>query len=261
VSRLVRVALNPLVEGEFELDPGSRHYLCQVHRLKVGDRFLGFDPEGRIEADAELVRVRGRGATCRLGATRPASLISPLRVTLLQALGKGDKVDQVVRDATALGVGRLVVVHTARSVVRLSQNAPRRHQRWRAIALDAARQSGRGDLPAITGPIPWGEALALAQEEGRHLCLHAASTQGLVAALAGWHGGLPVSVLIGPEGGFSADELEGVRRAGYEPASLGPLTLRTETAATAVLGALSALSGWTVPACLEGHTPCRHSDT
>jgi 16S rRNA (uracil1498-N3)-methyltransferase len=248
-----------LVEGELELDAGPTHYLCHVHRLKVGDRFLAFDPEARTEADAELVGTGACGSSCRLGKSRTASLISPLHVTLLQAMGKGDKVDQVVRDATMLGVRRLVVLDTARCVVRLGEHAPRRLMRWRAIALDAARQSGRGDLPEIEGPIPWAEAMNLGHDAGRHFCLTAESEQSLVSALAGWQAAEPVCLLIGPEGGFSAKELDGTGRAGFETASLGPLTLRTETAATAALGTLYALSGWT--ACLEGHTPRRGSDT
>jgi 16S rRNA (uracil1498-N3)-methyltransferase len=241
VARVVRVALSPISEGELELDRRQSHYLCHVHRLGPGDRFVAFDPLGQIEADAELVQIGSRRVRCRLGAARAAGLVSELNVTLWQALGKGDRVDQVVRDATALGARRLVVVETAHASLRLGDGGGRRAERWRTIAIEAARQSGRGDLPELVGPVGLEQALAeLGRAGDRRVCLEVGAPRTLGDALQGWRRRDELTALIGPEGGLSADELERVRGSGFDLVSLGPFTLRTETAATALMGALLA---------------------
>jgi 16S rRNA (uracil1498-N3)-methyltransferase len=233
--------LSPISEGELELDRRQAHYLCHVHRLGPGDRFVAFDPLGQIEADAELIRIGSRQARCRLGGVRAARLVSELNVTLWQALGKGDRVDQVVRDATALGARRLVVVETTHASLRLGDGRERRAERWRTIAIEAARQSGRGDLPELVGPVGLEPALAeLGPAGGRRLCLELGAPRTLGEALRGWRHREPLTALIGPEGGLCPDELARVRGSGFDLVSLGPFTLRTETAATALMGALVA---------------------
>jgi 16S rRNA (uracil1498-N3)-methyltransferase len=233
--------LSPISEGELDLDRRQSHYLCHVHRLGPADRFVAFDPLGQIEADAELLQIGSHQARCRLGEVRAARLVSRLNVTLWQALAKGDRVDQVVRDATALGVRRLVVVETARAALRLGDRGGRRAERWRTIVVEAARQSGRGDLPELAGPVGLDRALAeLGHVGDRRLCLQAGASRSLREALRGWQPEEPLTALVGPEGGFDNDELERVRRSRFEVVSLGPFTLRTETAATALLGALLA---------------------
>jgi 16S rRNA (uracil1498-N3)-methyltransferase len=241
---MVRVALSPLAEGEVELDRRQAHYLCHVHRLGVGSRFVAFDPVGRIEADAELTGIGPRKARCRLGAVRPARLVSSLEVTLWQALGKGDRVDQVVRDATALGAKRLVVVETAHATPQPRDAGARRCERWRTIAVEAARQSGRGDLPEIAGPMTLEQALRTLDDGGDlRLCLGVDAPRSLGEALRGWRPSEPLTALVGPEGGLSSVEVEQALGHGFGLVSLGPFTLRTETAATALLGALAAAGG------------------
>jgi 16S rRNA (uracil1498-N3)-methyltransferase len=99
----LRAAVGSLSAGERELEPAIARYLVRVHRLRVGDVFVAFDPEAGVEADAELLTADKR-VRVRIGAPRPARVTAPLPVTLLWALGKGDKPESVIRDATALGV-------------------------------------------------------------------------------------------------------------------------------------------------------------
>ena len=242
MAERVRVYLADLALGERVLDDAASRYLLRVHRLEEGDAFVGFDPEARLEADGQIVDVRARRV--RLDEPRPASHSSKLAVTLLQAFGKGDKIERVVRDATALGVERVCVVDTERSVVRVddAERADGKRRRWRTIAVESARQSGRGDLPELDGPLPLAKALARLNVE-KKLCLDAAANVSLARALDGWHGERSLAVLVGPEGGLSAEELAIAERHGFERVRLGPLVLRTETAATALLGALIALAG------------------
>jgi 16S rRNA (uracil1498-N3)-methyltransferase len=170
---------------------------------------------------------------------QPAQLVSPLRATVIQAIGKGDKAEQIVRDTTALGAARLLVVESQRSVVRLGGRAALRRARWRIVAVESARQCGRGDLPAIEGPIALSEALqACRTEPGLRLCFDPDAPASLARALAAWTPEQPVTLLVGPEGGLAPEELSLAREAGFFPVSLGPFTLRTETVATAALAIL-----------------------
>lgn len=217
------------------LDAALSRYLVRVHRLRRGDAFLAFDVDGGVEADARVVEADPRRARVEIGPLRSARVSAPLPVVLLWALGKGDKPEQVIRDATALGAKRLVLVDTERSVPRLGERADARRERWRLVAREAARQSGRGDVPEIEGPLELAAALA---GSARGVVLDPGADRPLVELLAGWDGVSELSVLIGPEGGLDPDEIRAAEAAGLTPVRFGSLTLRTETAVVAVLGVL-----------------------
>jgi len=175
----------------------------------------------------------------RFEAPGPGRLIGSRGVTLVQCTGKGDKVDEVVRAATALGAGSIVLATSERSVARPVASSER-SARLQAIALDAARQSGRGDLPALRGPLPLLTLLAeLGASPALKLCLEPTAEQTLGQALAG-RAGRDLVLLVGPEGGYSDGEREAARAAGFSLVRLGSLVLRTELAGTAALGAVLA---------------------
>jgi 16S rRNA (uracil1498-N3)-methyltransferase len=243
-KRALRVFVTPLQEGEHELEHGPLHYVTRVHRLRAGDRFTAFDPVARMEADGELLEVHRRGARCRLGPPRAAREVSALELTLVQALGRGDRPDRVVRDATALGATSIVLAETQHSVPQPGERGEGRSRRWQSIAIEAARQCGRGDLPRIEGPIGLDAALgSVAERIGPKLCLQAGADLSLRDALATWQPTTPITLLIGPEGGLSEAELDQARAAGFVLTSLGRFVLRTETAATAALGAIASRLG------------------
>jgi 16S rRNA (uracil1498-N3)-methyltransferase len=228
---MLRVPLAELAEGERVLPADAARYVMRVHRLRNGEAFVAFDPEARMEADAEILE-SGRRVRIRLGWPRAATVVAIRSVTILQAAAR--KLDQVVRDATELGATRVVVMKTARA-----SSSGGRASRWRRIAVEAARQAGRGDAPEISGPLPFDDALALATD-GSRVCLHPAAEQTLAHALADFDAG--VTIAIGPEGGFTEEELEVARAAGFALARLGRFVMRSETACAAALGALAALS-------------------
>jgi 16S rRNA (uracil1498-N3)-methyltransferase len=236
MSSRVRVALERLSAGERSLDGAAAHYLGRVHRLGAGDRFTAFDPSARREADVEIVAVERGVLRCRCSEPRPARVVGEPGLTLIQCLAKGEKLDDVVRSATALGVSTVVLAESERSEGR-SKGRQQRSERLRAVALDAARQSGRGDLPEILGPFPLAEVLANFRTKALHkLCLHPQADQGLGAALAA-RGARALALLVGPEGGFGAEELASAALSGFTLVNLGPLVLRTELAGVAALGA------------------------
>lgn len=232
--------MSALEAGTRDLDADATQYVVRVHRLRAGDRFVAFDPVAATEADADLVEVDRRRTRCTLSEPRPASNRSSDPVTLLQAVGKGDKFEAVIAAATALGATRIIAIRTERSVVGQDAPSEARARRWTRSAVEAARQSGRGDVPSIAGPVPFDAALEMVGAGAVRLCLHPEGTRSFSDGLGGWTGATEVAVMIGPEGGFSQAELEQAERAGFVTVTLGRFVLRTELAAAAALGALAA---------------------
>jgi 16S rRNA (uracil1498-N3)-methyltransferase len=240
----IRAPIPALSPGERQLEGAVAHYLGRVLRLRAGDVFVAFDPASAREADATTVHVDDRAFTVRFGPLREGTGRAARELVWIQGLAKGDKCDAVVRDATELGASRIIVATTKRSVVRLdAARAAERQARWARIAEQAARQCGRSDTPRIDSPCPWAEALERAGTvAGFVLWEHAVEPLGptLFAALAGT---TPLAFACGPEGGLEDREVEAARALGWAVSSLGPLALRTETVAAAVLGAVRVWSG------------------
>jgi 16S rRNA (uracil1498-N3)-methyltransferase len=240
---MIRVPCDPLAEGDLSLPAAVQRYVVRVHRLKVGDRFVAFDPQARLEADAELISISRAGAQVRLSNLRPAPLLAARQLTVIQSAVKGSKLDGIVRSATELGATRIVVATAHRSVSR--PTAARLAARLGRIAVEAARQCGRGDAPEVLGPEPFEAALATyAAESGRcrALCLQPGSSTKLHQALADLAEPEVIALAIGPEGGLTEDELAVAGRHGFQLVSLGRFVLRTETACTAALGVVATLT-------------------
>jgi 16S rRNA (uracil1498-N3)-methyltransferase len=213
------------------------------HRLGPGDAFLAFDPVRALEADGQVLQVEPGELVARLGPLRAASLVATREVTWIQALPKGEKMDGIVRDATELGVTRLVPVMSAFTVVKLEgPKREARRQRWERIAREAARQCGRSDAPEVCAITTWADGLAASGATG--FCLYERATTPLGPVLrAALEGGAPVAFAAGPEGGLSAEEVRVADERGFASVSLGPFVLRAETVAAATLGALRVLEG------------------
>jgi 16S rRNA (uracil1498-N3)-methyltransferase len=237
MTRQIRVPLSPLVAGERRIAGAEAHYLARVLRLRPGATFVAFDPLARNEARVTVTDVERDYVLAHFEAPEAAQNLGHAAVTLIQCAGKGDKVDDVVRAATALGASRVVVATSEHSVAR-GPSSPERRQRLATIALDAARQSGRGDVPELAGPVALVDAIAeLRGEDAQKLCLEPGAERTFGAALRE-RGERALVLLVGPEGGFSDGELELARGAGFGLVRLGGLVLRTELAAVAALAAV-----------------------
>jgi 16S rRNA (uracil1498-N3)-methyltransferase len=235
IGARLRVPCPLLASGDVPLSAEAATYITRVHRLAVGDTFLAFDPERGTEADAELIEIGKRGAVARIAAIRAASALPARAVTLIQGSCKGDKMDAIVRDATELGATRIIPAITARSVARPDAA---RADRWRRIAVEAARQCGRGDAPTLDAPALLPAALALVDGAALRLCLDPTASASLGSRLEMVAAATNVAILVGPEGGLDAGELDAAALAGFERVRLGGFVLRTETVCAAVLGAL-----------------------
>ena len=239
MARHVRVPLEGLRAGEQRLSGAPARYLTRVLRLREGAVVTAFDPSARLEAEMTLLGVDGDGARVRFAEPVPARLVGLTGVTLIQCAGKGDKVDEVVRAATALGASAIVIAQSERTVARGAPSQERR-ERLHAIALDAARQSGRGDLPELRGPLPLADVLSeWTRAPSLKLCLEPAASLSFGRALAE-RGARDLALLVGPEGGFASDERAAAEAAGFVLVRLGSLVLRTELAGAAAVAAVLA---------------------
>jgi 16S rRNA (uracil1498-N3)-methyltransferase len=222
------------------LDRIASRHLVKVLRLQAGAEVCVFDGCG-TEIEGRIVRASAAGVEVALGARHRVAL--PLAsITLLQSVPRGDRMDFIVQKTTELGVTRIIPVLSARGMVK---PPPGKTRRWRTIAQEAARQSGRADVPevaevtaldvALAGAAAAGGTLLVLWEEERSLPLRRTFAQAPP---------LPVTLLVGPEGGFSQEEIESARAQGFRTVGLGPRILRVETAAlVAVALTQSAVGG------------------
>lgn len=240
-----RVPVANLAVGQRRLDGALAHYLVRVLRLRAGDAFVAFDPTSSQEADATAVWAEADAIAVQFGALRKAAAPTLRGLTWIQGLAKGDKCDAVVRDATELGATRLVVVSTKRSVVKLEpERTEARLARWARIAEQAARQSGRGDVPLVDPPCAWPDALARVGAHDARFCLWEHAVEPLAPRLFdALAQGEALAFACGAEGGLDEDEVSLARAHGWIPVTLGRRTLRTETVAAAVLGAVQVWTG------------------
>jgi len=224
----------PLASGQtLELDAQATVYLAKVLRLRVGDELRVFNGGGG-EFAAQVSELGRRAARITLGEAVPGLPESPLELRLLQGVSRGERMDYTVQKAVELGVNRIVPVLAERTTVNLKgERRDRRRAHWQGVVHSACEQSGRNRVPAVAPVTPFAEAIAGA--EGLKLVLHhrAPSDLASLSAPAG-----PVTLLIGPEGGLSAGEIDAAEAAGFVPLRLGPRVLRTETAALAALAVL-----------------------
>lgn len=237
---------SPLAAGAtVELPAEAAHHALNVLRVGAGDTAILFDGRGgEWRATLALVGKPPKAALhAMLTVFEERDNEPPLHITLVQALPAGDKMDWVVQKAVELGVARIQPVTAKRSVIRLSgERAGRRVAHWRNIAIAACEQSGRNRVPEVAPIIDLPHYLGQAAEgaSGVHfICVpDAAGSLRQQAAPAG-----PISILIGPEGGFEDGELLAAQAAGFQPVCMGPRVLRTETAGMAALAAIMALWG------------------
>ena len=227
--RRLFVSSLPANGGRVELgEAPGRH--VRVLRLRLGDEVVLFDGEGR-EALARLEEI-GREVVCAAQPTREGNRRLG-RLVLMLAVPKGSKVDDCVRMATELGVDEVALVQTQRSVPRWNRGrAASKIDRLTRIASEASAQCERSDLPLIHGPEPLASWLERTPESAWRVVFDARAQARLESAPSP---SSEVWCAVGPEGGFSLDELEAFSDAGFTVASLGPLVLRVETAIPAAL--------------------------
>jgi 16S rRNA (uracil1498-N3)-methyltransferase len=240
--RITRVYVDsPLApDTDVNLPEAAAYHVARVLRLREGATLAAFDGSG-ADFRCEILEIKGEDVRVRIGARSAGLAESPLRITLVQAVSRSERMDWTLQKATELGVCTIVPVLSARSVVRLDERqAGKKMRHWQAIVAAACEQCGRSVVPEVRAPQDLGRYLASPAREGQRLVLSPtgpASLAGLTSV------GTRVELLIGPEGGLDDAELERAAANGFAPVRLGPRVLRTETAGIVALTVLQSLWG------------------
>jgi 16S rRNA (uracil1498-N3)-methyltransferase len=239
--RRFTLAPDAIADGRVTFDVSQSRHLARVLRLRAGDTVVATDGAGHdytVRLDVVAARVSGTVVGESAGHAE-----SPLTITLVQGVPKGDKMDAIVRAATELGVAHVRPALTARTVVRLGPSAAvERAARWQRVAREASKQCRRAVVPVVAPPVPLSACLEAARDTDLALCLWEGGGPALATA---WPdtGVRRAAVLIGPEGGLDPSEVEAARRAGWRVVNLGARVLRTETAGPAMIAILQARFG------------------
>ena len=242
--RRFTIAPERIRDGRVVFDRDESRHLARVLRLRSGDTVVAADGAGR-EYTVRLETL-GEEATGTVLATGDNERESPVRITLLQAVPKGDKMESIVRACTELGVARIVPVLTERTIVTLDAGRWReRARRWQRIAKEAAKQCGRAVVPPVDVPRALDDVLVRGDDPDLRLCLWEGARDGAPEASLPLtlSGGAGVTLLVGPEGGFASSEVDRARQHGWLIVGAGPRILRTETAGPAIIAVLQARFG------------------
>jgi 16S rRNA (uracil1498-N3)-methyltransferase len=240
--RIIRSHVDqPLAVGQrITLPEDSSLHLLRVLRLEPGDAVTLFNGDGH-DYTARLLTAAKRGAGVEITGREPVPRESPLRITLVQGVARGEKMDLVLQKATELGVDGFTPVVTERTEVKLdADRAEKRMVHWRGVVAAACEQSGRAVLPKLSQPTAL-SAYAGAETADIKLVLDPGGDVGLAAVSP--QAGQSIALVVGPEGGLSERDLATLRAAGFRGLRLGPRILRTETAGLAAVAALQALYG------------------
>ena len=221
--------------NQIHFAPDQARQLRSVLRMREGEQVLVLDGQG-LSHLVELVHLGKKSALGRILETAATNGEPAGDLILCQAISRSERFEWVLQKGVELGVTIFRPMLTRRTVRRSPGDA--KWRRWRRIILEAAEQSGRGRLPLLEDPVSFDDAIASTRGLALLPTVRAGEPARRALAAASW----PVTLFVGPEGGFDPQEVELARASGVRPVSLGPRILRTETAAIALITlAMSAL--------------------
>jgi 16S rRNA (uracil1498-N3)-methyltransferase len=240
--RIPRIYVDlPLQENSiFDLPATSFQHVCKVLRLKNDYSLILFNGDGG-QYTAKLINVEKRSAQVAIGAFQALENESPIKVTIGQTLSRGERMDYAIQKAVEAGVYAIQPLFSERCEVKLNtERLDKKRQHWQQIAISAAEQSGRGHVPQVKEPInllDWVDEC----KDMLKITMHHHSAKPLKAMSEPLDKN--ISVLIGPEGGLTEEEVESSIKQGFQPVALGPRVLRTETAPIVILTCINLLWG------------------
>lgn len=231
------IAPNQIQENMIRLSDEDAKHVKTVLRARVGEEITVSDGQGvdyfcRI-ADMEdgVIAEVMREENCQ---SEPKT-----KITLYQALPKGDKMETIIQKCVELGIDRIVAVSTERCIVKLDKKEEKKLVRWQKIAEAAAKQSGRGKIPQMASRVlHFAEALQDAGGLDAALIPYEKEQERGIRSFVTAFSGESIGIFIGPEGGFTAEEIQAAVQQGVLPVTLGKRILRTETAGMAALAIL-----------------------
>ncbi|UCF87041.1 MAG: 16S rRNA (uracil(1498)-N(3))-methyltransferase [Nitrospiraceae bacterium] len=224
---MIRLFLPPknLSSQQVVISGDQARYLSSVVRLKPGELLTIFDGRGRRYVCKSL-KIQKKEVIVEKVEEELFSAESPLSLILAQGIPKGDKMDLIIQKSTELGVEKIVPLITERSQIRHTE----RRERWHKIALSASQQSGREKVPIILKPVNLHEFLERHHTGHGIMLSEEVEERNFRKTLNDLQGVAGITLLVGPEGGFSKNEVTAAIEKGFKSVSLGPRILRTETA-------------------------------
>jgi len=241
--RLNRVYVDAaLMPGQrLTLPETASGHLLRVLRLREGDECVLFNGDGH-DYRARIVHADKRGGEVEITASQTVHTESPLRLWLLQGIARGEKMDLIVQKATELGVAGIIPVISERSEVKLdATRAEKRLTHWRQVMIAACEQSGRARIPALAPPQSLAHCGAALLETTARWLLDPDATNTLASVHA--TPGHPITLAIGPEGGWSPHDRQILTEMGFTALRFGPRILRTETAGLAAIAGMQVWFG------------------
>lgn len=233
VARIYQ-ALPFALNHTFCLDENASHHLSRVLRVKKGDDVTLFNGEGG-EYSAIITHIDKKGVSVKILSYSPREAESPIAIHLAQGIARGEKMDFIIQKAVELGVSKITPLITERCNVRLpNEREEKRLKHWQSVAISACEQSGRNRIPSILPPIALTEWVPKVESEQCFVLsphVQAKLSPDLPPLSS-------ITLLIGPEGGLSDQEVSYALQHGFLPLNLGPRVMRTETASIASLAIL-----------------------
>ncbi len=209
------------------------NHISKVLRFGIGDKITCCDGMGN-DYEVQICTLDKREIICNILSSKKAETEAGLFVTLIQGIPKGSKMDYIIQKTTELGVKRIIPCEMNRCVAKI--DGDKKIERWQKIAVEAAKQSGRGMVPEVTSPVSFTGALNILKEADICFAPYECEEESYLKPLL-TSGAIPktVTYIIGPEGGFDPTEVEKLANEKIPTVSLGKRILRTETAGEAVL--------------------------
>lgn len=220
--------------SEIELASQAATHLARVLRCKKGDELILFNGNG-FEYPALITRLHRNQVWVTVQSENSVNRESPLTITLAQAISKGERMDYTIQKAVELGVSKIIPVTTERSANIKPDRIRKKQHHWQNIASSACEQCGRNVVPEIGATMSLAQLLANCDKNAINLILDPATNNNINAIHYSHEN---IILLIGPEGGLSANEISLCQQHGFTGVSMGPRILRTETAAITALSAI-----------------------
>ncbi len=229
-----------ITEDKIHILGSDAHHIARSLRMAEGDSVTVCDGCG-LEYSCTLTRIRDEECECAVLAVTESERESPVDITLCMAYPKGDKLEVVIQKAVELGAARIIPFESSRCIKRpKAEKVDKQRARLSKIAEEAAKQCGRARIPEVTAPMSWREMLGEASKSALALfCYEDESKRSIKKALASAKECGSIAVIVGSEGGFSAEEADEAKSAGAVAVSLGKRILRCETAPSFALSAIA----------------------
>ena len=218
------------------LDEFSSHHALRVMRVKVDDFLILFNGDG-FEYRGRVSDINKKTINIEILSKEKNNNESPININLFQSISSNEKMDMVIQKATELGVSSIQPIFTSRSTIKLSlDRTKKRLIHWKQVSISACEQSGRSKIPTIKSPIEFNQIPEGIKKNSLNLLLHPDDLEES-SNLPNEYSG-DINIFIGPEGGFSQDEVLLLKKQNCINIQLGPRILRTETAPLAIIAIL-----------------------